>query len=126
MVVGRHQRIYSERFSLTPESEVGLEESAAGGTQCRCLRVSVAQIVYRLAPGSTSPSVAPCAVATKGQQQMPVVVVGEGGSPGTVEACPTFQVMWSAPWEVGGALKVSVCSLQPRKEGQIGGIDVKI
>jgi len=52
-VVGKRRRIYYERFSLMPESEVGLGESAAGGIQFHCSQVSVAQIVRYPAPGST-------------------------------------------------------------------------
>ena len=117
LVVGRRRRIYYERSSSTPESEAGLEELVAGGIRCHCSRVLVARIVYHPAPGSTSPSVAPCAVATKDRQQMPAAVAGEGGFPGTAEACPSYQATWSAPWGVGESVKVLVCPPLPRKEG---------
>ena len=117
LVVGRRRRIYYEHFSLTLESEVGSGESAAGGNQSHCLPVLVARIVYCPAPGSTSPSVSSCAVAMKGRRQMPVAVVGEGGSPGTAEVCPTCQVKWSAPWVAGESAKALVCHLRPRKQG---------
>jgi len=89
LAVGRRRHIYYERFSSTPESEAGLEGSAAGGIQFHCLRVLVARIVYCPAPGSTSPSVIPCVVAMKDRRRMPVAVVGEEGFPGTMGACPS-------------------------------------
>ena len=52
LVAGRRQRIYYERFSLMLESEVDLEESAAGGIHRHGSRVLMAQIVYCQAPSS--------------------------------------------------------------------------
>lgn len=53
LIVGRRQRIYYGRFSSMLESEVDLEESAAGGTLSRYSQVLVVRIAYCPAPGST-------------------------------------------------------------------------
>ena len=46
LVAGRRQRIYCERFSLTPESGVDLEESAAVRIRRHCSQVLMARIAY--------------------------------------------------------------------------------
>ena len=116
-VVEGHQHIYYERSSSTLESGVDSEESVVGGIQCHHLRESMERIVYCPAPGLTSPSATSYAVATKGLQQMLVAEEGEGGFPEMVEVFPTCRVTWSATWEAGEALKVSVCPLRSRIEG---------
>jgi len=120
LVVGRRQRIYCERFSLMLESEVGLEESAAGGTLCLYSQALLARIAYCPAPGSTSPSATFCAAATKGRRQTLVAVEGEEDFQGTVGVCPPCPATWSAPWEAGEVVKVSVYPIRSgNRRGQI-------
>jgi len=45
---------------------------------------------------------------------MLVAVEGEEDFQVTEGVYPPFLAMWSAPWEVGDVVKVSVCPLRPR------------